>query len=250
MLPVGREQDEEPLVTQVLNARRPRLLSSRPRELGDGQAIAFDDATVDVPRVLPLANRPRHVEEITVSQVGRRELLDEAFEGGRLASVFKVAAHRPFTSKQCRMNLASRYAGTLDQTERRRVSASLQERDWEEICFRHKSLEKPGEMTCGVSSSTSRSGGGIVGFGHVFVAKARIKAATFLLEVAQCIAVASLPSLNVVLNLKTQLGRCVPIQPSCEDSRSGNPRMTAFTAGPRTATQGDSFSSPRSRDDA
>lgn len=114
----------------------------------------------------------------------------------------------------------------------------------------HKSPEKPGKMTCGVSSSTSKAGGEIVGFGHVIVPEARIEAATFLVEVAQSIVVAALLSLDVHPNLKTQLGRCVPIKPSCEDSLSGNPRMTAFTAGPRTATQGDSFSSPRPRDDA
>jgi hypothetical protein len=84
----------------------------------------------------------------------------------------------------------------------------------------------------------------------VIVAAHRINAATFLLEVAQCIAVASPHSPNVVLNLKTQLGRYVPIKPSCEGSLSGNPRMTAFTAGPRTATRRDSFSSPSPRDDA
>lgn len=101
-----------------------------------------------------------------------------------------------------------------------------------------------------MSSSTSKVTSKIAERSHVFVFALRINAATFLLEVAQCIAVALLLSLNVSLNLKTQLGRSVSIKPSCEDSLSGNPRMTAFTAGPRTATQGDSFSSPEPRDDA
>ena len=103
-----------------------------------------------------------------------------------------------------------------------------------EICSWHKSPEKPGSKTFGVSSSTPEFACGSA-------------AATAYIPIGSCsIYGGCAPSFSERRSEPQDAPRaCVPIKPPCEDSLPGNPRMTAFTAGPRTATRGDSFCSPR-----
>lgn len=203
VLAVGREQDEEPLVPQVLNARRPRLLPPRPSELRDGQVVAFDDATVDVPNVSPLADAPRHVEVISVPEIRGRELLDETVERRCLAPINEPPLH-PFPStaeietQACDGLHAKGTAGGVSLVPAFRASRDAVG-GGREICSWHKSPEKPGSKTFGVSSSTPEFAGGSLPL-----------PSTFLLEVAQSMVVAALPSPDVVLNLKTHLGRASP----------------------------------------
>lgn len=84
---VGREEDEEILVPEVLDVRMARPLPSRPRPLGEVDVVALDELLVHPVRVLPPRDVPGHVEEVPPRDVGHRELLDEPLHRQRFAPI-------------------------------------------------------------------------------------------------------------------------------------------------------------------
>ncbi len=99
MLPSGGNEDVEPAVPDVLNIRPPSGLAPIASELRYGYPVFPNQLLIDRSRVLPFRNDPRDVEPLAVRDAAHRELLHEAFNRGRFASVFHASP--PRMEKRC-----------------------------------------------------------------------------------------------------------------------------------------------------
>lgn len=87
MLPLGRQDDEEPLVADVLKVGVPGFLPAGAGGFGDGDPVFGNQLLIHGPWVFALGNPTGHVEPVTVTQVAAGNLLDEALDGSRFGSV-------------------------------------------------------------------------------------------------------------------------------------------------------------------
>lgn len=79
VMPVRGHQDEEPAMTEILNARQPRLLPPQPRPTGEVHLIPLDEHAVYVRRILVLGHLASDVEPVSSADIADGQLLDESF---------------------------------------------------------------------------------------------------------------------------------------------------------------------------
>ncbi len=79
VMPVRGNQDEEPAMAEILNARQTRLLPPQPRPTGEVHLIPLDELAVYVSRILVLGHLARDVEPVSSAHIADGQLLDESF---------------------------------------------------------------------------------------------------------------------------------------------------------------------------
>ncbi len=90
MIPPRGKNREEPIMTKILQVCQAQLLAPGACPFRYADAVFLDEFPVDDLSVLAPWNPPRHIEPVTMTQVGASDLLDEAGDGNNFGTILHV----------------------------------------------------------------------------------------------------------------------------------------------------------------